>query len=227
MRPFEDEESALSSILFSWSKQYSACWIRFQTDVEKLSGIEAKWAEAYGTKLIDWKRADRKRKKLPTARALWFPVRGAPNKVECILMATEYALTAKDGPFSRENWRTTPPEASDFIMVRSPRGRGDYAWTWRIQKQPAGLLEKHLIALVKTGDAHGIARATRLMRSYPGFRGIRGQLSRMLKGAKKLWEASWKSDWPGEDPASLPMMIGYRKGRAKGTKALQAPKEEG
>jgi hypothetical protein len=135
-----------------------------------------------------------------------------PYEVECILLASMSALDAKDGPFSREKWHTSPPEVSDFVMIKEPRERRDYAWTWRIQNRQLGLLETHLTALVKSGDAKSISETTRhWVRFYPLFGGVRRQIRRMLNSGQKLWQACQGSTWPGQNSECLPAMVGFRK----------------
>ncbi len=212
MKHYDDITPALQGILRSWSTGDTLCWIGFRVEREKLEGIRSKWIENYGTNLSAEKRRWRREKGLPTAWGCSMPVLGYPDQVECVLLASRDALSAKDGPFSKEKWKTCPPEASDFVMVREPRERRDYAWTWRIKNRQLGLLDHHLVMLVKAGDAGAVAKTSyQWVRFYPLFGGIRRQIRRMYRGSSKLWMASKKSNWPGPDPEHLPAMIGFKK----------------
>lgn len=213
MRRYDDITPALQAILRSCSTGDTACWVSFFVDVEKVDGIDRKWREVYGTTLPAEARRRRKKNGLPTAWAACLPVLGNEYKRQLILLASgEVSKMGATTPWAREGWISRPPEASDFVMVKEPRERGDYAWTWRIQNRPLGLVEQHLAALVKSGDASAVAQYSHwLPRFYPLFGGVRRQLRRMLHGARKLWLATCKTNWPGPDPDHLPMMIGFRK----------------
>lgn len=211
MKIYDDITKAMQGILRSYSTGDTVCWVAFQTHQEKLDSIREKWLENYGTGLSAEKRRYRKKHGLPTAWGAALPVLGSPHKSECILLVSEEALSMKDGPFSREKWSSSPPEVSDFVMIKEPRDRRDYAWTWRLQNRTYGLLEQHLTALVKAGDAPGVYQDTNhWIRLYPMFGGVRRQLRRLLNGGRKLWMATQDSQWPGPDPDKLPMMVGFR-----------------
>lgn len=211
MRHFDDITPALQAVLRSWSTGDTACWVSFVVDEDKVAGIDAKWSDIYGTRLSAEKRRWRRSKNLPTAWAASLPVLGSPHKRQLVLMASADALRAGD-QWSREKWKHDPVEVSDFVLVREPRERGDYSWTWRIQVRQAALVEQHLISLVKSGDAAAAFEYSRYVcRFYPMFGGVRRQLRRMLRSASKLWVATSKTEWRGQDPETLPSMVGYRK----------------
>lgn len=210
MRRFDDITPGLQAVLRSWSTGDTGCWISFMVDESKVAGIDAKWSETYGTRLSAEKRRWRRSKNLPTAWAGSIPVLGAPHKRQLVLMASADGLHAGD-QWSRETWRQDPPEISDFVMLREPRERGDYSWTWRIQQRQVALVEQHLISLIKSGDADGAFEYSRyICRFYPMFGGVRRQLRRMLRSASKFWVATTKTEWHGLDPEALPAMVGYR-----------------
>jgi hypothetical protein len=212
MKTYDNITPALQAILRYWSSSGAVCWIGFHIDRDKLESVKNKWLEQYGTGLSAEKRRWRREKGLPRAWACAMPMLGLPHKVEVVLLASAEALTIQVGPFSREKWITRPPEASDFVMVKEARERGDSAWTWRIKNHQAGLLESHLVALVKSGNASDVAHASRHMtRIYPAFGGVRRQLRRILRSAAKLWGATTRSSWPGQNPDELPMMVGFKK----------------
>lgn len=213
MKNYDDVTLGLQGILRSWSTGDSACWVSFVTSIDKIESVDEKFTEAYGIRLSAEKRRWRKSNGLPTAWACSLPVLADPYKRQVVLLASKEALTVKEGPFAREKWITRFPEVSDFVIVKEPRDRGDSSWTWRIQARQAGLAEKHLIALVKGGNARKVGDyANYLVRFYPMFGGVRRQLRRMLIGSRKLWDATRKGqDWPGPDPDHLPMMVGYKK----------------
>jgi hypothetical protein len=219
MKIYEDITPALQGILRSISTGNTCCWISFQTHQDKLASVKEKWLENYGTGLSSDKRRYRKNHGLATAQGVALPVLGYPYKTECVLLASEEALLMKEGAFAREKWNKTPPEVSDFVMVKEPRERRDYAWTWRIQNRVYGLIEQHLTALVKSGDTAAVKKETEhWIRLYPMFGGVRRQLRRLFHGSRKLWVATQKSPWPGPDPDHLPAMIGF-KARGKGIKS--------
>lgn len=223
MRHFDDITPALQAILRSWSTGDTACWVSFVVPAEKLDGIDAKFTEVYGTRLSAEKRRWRRNKGLPTAWSASMPVLGNPYKREIILMASREAMSMQDTPWAREKWLTRPPEASDFVLVREPRDRGDYAWTWRIQDRAFGLVEQHLIGLVKAGDPQAFEYSRYLVRLYPLFGGVRRQLRRLIKSAAKLWVATRKTPWGGQDPEAIPAMVGFRKETADRRKRRSAP----
>jgi hypothetical protein len=209
MHIFDNLTEALKRILRAFMSGYTL-WVSFEVDASKVDGIREKWIETCGTNLPAWKRQDRKQKGLPNAWAAAAPVLGYPNKRQVILMATERALDFPDSDLGRQQWNRRLPEFSDFVMIHEARERGDYAWTWRIQNRVFGLLEKHLISLVKAGDRYAVASETRHMAAlYPMFGGVRRQLARLLKSSGKLWVATQPSPWPGLIAKDLPKMIGF------------------
>jgi hypothetical protein len=213
MKNYDDITPALSAILRSWApREGMRCWVGFRVEREGLPGIRAKWLEDFGTGLDGAKRRWRRRKKLPTAWACSLPVLGMPHQAECVLLATERALAMTCGPFSRQEWNTRPPIVSDFVMVKEPRDRRDYCWTWRIQDRVLHSVQRHLIALVTERDGAELAKVShQLIGLYPMFGGVRRQLRRTFRGAEALWNRSAKSSWPGPDPEHLPMMIGFKR----------------
>ena len=207
---YDNLTPALRDILLNFTRGY-ALWVSFEVDACKVEGIREKWIESCGTNLPAWKRQDRKQKGLPNAWAAAAPVLGYPNRRQVILMASDEVSSFPESQLGREKWNSRPPEFSDFVMVREARERGDYAWTWRIQDRVLGLLEKHLVSLVKAGDRSAVAIETRQMAElYPMFGGVRRQLARMLKSSGKLWAATQPSPWPGLSADKLPMMVGFR-----------------
>ncbi len=211
MKHYDDITPALQSILMHFTRGYPL-WVSFIAEAQKVNALGEKWAEAYGTRLPAWKRQDRKQKGLANAVAFSAPVLSHPGQRQVILMATEHALQMPEASvWRREKWETRLPEFSDFVIVHEPRERGDYAWTWRVQARTVGLLEKHLVAQIKAGNAYEVKRATeQWVRLYPMYGGVRRQVRRMMSGGAKLWTATMQSPWPGPDPKALPAMIGYR-----------------
>lgn len=211
MKIYDDLTPALQGILRSWATGDTHCWIAFRTEADKLDALRDKFIEAYGTKLGPEKRRWRRSQGLPTSWAAAAPVLGHPNAREIILLASREALDMTLGPFSREKWIQTPPEFSDFVITKEPRPRGDYSWTWRINRRTDHLIDEHLKQVVLAGRSRDVAAYThKLIRFYPMFGGIRRQLARKLKGAKKLWIAHGHAEWPGPNPVQLPAMVGFR-----------------
>ena len=208
MRIYENITPALTEILRSYRNGYTH-WVSFVIDKEKVPAIGEKWSESYGTLLPAWKRNDRKHKNLPLAVAYSGPVLSRPGMLEVILMAW---LPENAPVLWRENWRHDLPVFSEFIMVKEPNSTKKYVWTWKLQDQVLGGIEKHLIKLVKLGDSSAVRHeAEHMVALYPMFSGIRRQLRRLFRGCAKLWLATMKSPWPGPDPERLPAMVGFRK----------------
>ena len=211
MREYEDITSALRAVQRHWQSGYTL-WVSFTEGIDRVRPIGDRWAEELGTGLPAWKRQDRKQRNLANAVALCCPVFGSPGMREFMLMATPDALTMpKVSPWHRQNWVTSLPELSSFVMVREPRPRGDYTWTWRLQQHVEVGLARHLTRLVEQRERFEVIRHTNhAVALYPMFGGVRRQLKRILKNASKLWLAKVKSDWPGHDPEQLPAMIGFK-----------------
>lgn len=214
MREYEDITSALRAVQRNWQSGYT-CWVAFIVGAEKVPAIGERWAEELGTGLPAWKRQDRKQRNLANAVALSSPVLGRPGVREVMLMATPDALAMPAiSPWCRQQWLQRCPELSVFVMLREPRPRGDYAWTWRLQEQVAVGVARHFTRLVEAGDGFAVAKHTHhAVALYPMFGGVRRQLKRILKSACKLWTARNKGPWPGPDPDHLPAMIGFKAAR--------------
>lgn len=209
MKIYENITPALNAILRSHGNGYTN-WISFSVDQNKVLPIREKWAEAYGTLLPAWKRNDRKGKALPLAVAYAAPVLSLPGQREVILLS--WLPDSVPSAWQKENWRRDLPVFSDFVMVKEPNATGRYVWTWKLQDHAFGGIQKHLIALVKAGDAAAVKHATEhAVRLYPMFSGVRRQIRRMFLGSVKLWCATQKSPWPGPAPENLPAMIGFKK----------------
>lgn len=214
MREYEDITSALRAVQRNWQSGYT-CWVSFILGSDKVPAIGERWAEELGTGLPAWKRQDRKQRHLANAVALSSPVLGRPGVREVMLMATADALAMPEvSPWRRQKWLQRCPELSEFVMLREPRPRGDYAWTWRLQEHVAVGLARHFTRLVEEGDASAVAKHTHHAVSlYPMFGGVRRQLKRILHSARKLWTARTKGPWPGPNPDHLPAMIGFKPAR--------------
>lgn len=208
MKIYENITPALTEIRRSHGNGYTH-WVSFVIDKEKVPSIGKKWSETYGTLLPPWKRNDRKHKNLPLAVAYSAPVLSRPGMLEVILMAW---LPENASVLWRENWRHDLPVFSEFVLVKEPNATKNYVWTWRIQDRVLAGIEKHLIALVKSGDASAVRYETEhMIKLYPMFSGVRRQLRRMFRGAAKLWQATAKSQWPGPDSENLPAMVGFKR----------------
>ena len=219
MREYEDITSALRAVQRNWQSGYT-CWVAFIVGAEKVPAIGERWAEELGTGLPAWKRQDRKRRRLANAVALSSPVLGRPGVREIVLMATPDALTMPEvSPWPRQKWLQRCPELSAFVMLREPRPRGDYAWTWRLQEHVAVGIARHFTRLIKDSDGSAVAKHTHHAVSlYPMFGGVRRRLKRILHSARKLWVAQTKSTWPGPDPDHLPAMIGFKAAKVAATR---------
>lgn len=211
MRNYDDMTQAMNYVLRLWSKGDAACWVGFEYPVNRLDVLSEKWAESYGTRLSPERRRWRRVKGLPIAKAVSMPVLGEQG-AWAMLLGGEGANIFPEGPWGREKWLTRPPEIADlYVMVKEPRNRGDYAWTWKLQDRQIGLMSAHLTELVKSGDASAVRHYTnRVIGLHPMFGGVRRNIRRLFTSAKKLWTATWKTPWPGPDPDKLPAMVGFR-----------------
>ncbi|MDD3380893.1 MAG: hypothetical protein PHD68_06770 [Rugosibacter sp.] len=208
MRIYENITPALTEILRSYRNGYTH-WVSFFIDKEKVPAIGEKWSESYGTLLPPWKRNDRKHKNLPLAVAYAAPVLSRPGALEVILMAW---LPENAPVLWRENWRHDLPTYSEFVLVKEPNSTKKYVWTWKLQDRVLAGIEKHLIVLVKSGEASAVRHETEhMIKLYPMFSGVRRQIRRLFRSATKLWLATSKLPWLGPDPENLPAMIGFRK----------------
>jgi len=223
---YDNLTPALQSILLQWVNGYT-CWtITDPLTRAKADGVLVKWAEVYGTNLPAWKRQDRKGKGLPNAVALAAPVVGLPDRFQVFLMATEPALSVPEvSPFSREKWKTRCPELADYVIVREPRERGDYAWTWRLQEKVICGIEKRMFSIIGRLDAAQLqSETTQWVKFYSLFGGVRRQLRRILRSGEKLWTKKHRMVWLGPDPEKLPAMVGFRsQGGSAGTRPTTVP----
>jgi len=254
MKEYDDLTDVLRAVQRQWQADYTH-WVSFVVDVYKLQPIVERWRVDLGIDLPAWKRQDRKHRGLANAVAMAGPVIGAPHLRQVMLMATPAVANMPAGtPWHRQQWKTSLPTFSEYIMVHEPRLRGDYAWTWRLQQQFEVGLQRHFTALVHKGDASQIKYHTEhAVRFHPLFGGVRRQLIRLIKSACKLWDAKYNPrpkskpgpgssantqaaedqrkpkgrPWPGQDPDTLPAMIGFKAAKvAKPTgHSVFAPRE--
>ena len=198
-----------------WSRGYRHAVV-FDVRNEKLDGLAQKFAENYGTLLPAWKRHERKRRKLPNAWCCSMPKASYPNHSIIVLMAAFETLDnlASDSPWRREKWRPADlVEIGDYrIAPRDKRDRGDHADTIKLSKRTLDGLENYLRALASQGQFDKIVdEATRAVRFYALFGGVRRQLRRLIRGYAKLYQARLKKPWPGPDPEALPTIGKFRK----------------
>ncbi len=207
MKHCENLTAALDAILINWALRDYNHWTSFVLAAEREDEKGNELADLYGTRLPAWKRQDLKQKGLPTCSAISAPVLGSPGKREFILMATDKVRGAQQGSvWSRETWTDRSITFGSFVMVKEPRSRRDYAWTWRLQQGVYQGLSRHLINLVKSGNASVILAETQSwLRCYPMFGGVRRQFRRLIISASKLWIACHRSTWPGLNVDELPI----------------------
>lgn len=186
-------------------------WISFVTDVEKVGAKDVEWTAQYGTRLLSYQRQDRKQRGHPTAVATSVRVLGAPHSRELILMATPLALAAHPSShWQKQRWNQRPPECGDYFMVREPRTRRDYAWTWRLKQQELNKLSARMTTLVKAGNAAALRSELEVWtRVFIMHRGVRQQFARLLTSAQKLWHVCHHSQWPGIEPGALPFITKF------------------
>lgn len=206
--------AALNRVLLCYQRGYTL-WIRFQTDIEKVEAKANQWKGQFDTALLSYERQDKKERGIPTAVATSSRVLGNPYARELILMATPLALRMpQTSVWATQKWISRPPESGPFVMVHSPRDRGDYAWTWKLQEVELNRLSKRLTSLVKTRDALAVNVETEAwVKIFPMFRGVRSQFKRLLWSGEKLWTACNSSPWPGVPHDSLPIINRFHKER--------------
>ncbi|MFN3862051.1 MAG: hypothetical protein ACK4R2_11355 [Roseateles sp.] len=211
MKLIDDKTTALHHILQCRVRGYE-CWTSFTIDLEKLEAKRRQIEEQFGTRLPPWKRQDRKQMGLPTGVAVAVHVTGEPMKRQVVVLATDLALRAPAGsPWTRERWRQNPPEVDCFVMVKEPRVRGDFAWTWKLQERTYQRLAHLLTTAVKRGDAHEVDLHCRTwVRLFPMVRGVRRQMRGLIRSAEKLWTATQRREWPTLTSDLLPAQIGFR-----------------
>ena len=211
MKVHEDMTTALQHILHCWQRGYTSS-VSFEISVDRVDIKKLELADDYGTMLPPWKRQDRKEAGQPTAVANCVRIIGNPAKRLVILMATPLVAQAHpSSAWAREKWRERLLEVDCYVMVREPRPRGDYAWTWRLQESVYRRLSGELTATVKRGDPGAVAAVCqKWLKVFSLTGGVRRQLRRLFQSARKLWNASRPTPWPGPDPEHLPMQIGFR-----------------
>lgn len=182
---------------------------------EKLSALAEKFAEAYGTRLGKDRRHYRRKKGLANAHAiaaplpngqyLWFlvvtegigPVRQRENLLDALVNA------------GRITWN------SDYLLYEAKRPRehgGGTHWSWFLLPRRESEIADYMIHLVKTMPQElGFYIEQQMHR--PMHSGVRSQLTRILKSAKKLFEKTRPDrKWPSAHPGKpLPILNGFRK----------------
>jgi hypothetical protein len=211
MKHFEDLTQALDAILINWAQRGYNHWTSFVLAAKREREKGSELAELYETNLPGWKRQDLKQKGLPTCAAISAPVLGSPEKCEFILMATDKVRDApQNSVWARETWSDRCIEFGSFVMVKEPRPRGDYAWTWRVQQHIHDGIKRHLLNLVRSGNRSAVLAETQSwLRCYPMYGGVRRQFRRLILSASKLWMACHRSSWPGLEVNQLPFKIGF------------------
>lgn len=211
MREILNTTAALQQILRSYQRGYTF-WLAFVTESEKVPAKAVQWERDFGTRLLAYQKQDRKQRGLPTAVAFSTQVHGSPSKRELVLMATPLVQKAHpESPWSNQIWSAHLPQCGVYIMVRSPRRQGGYAWTWKLQESVRARLSARLTQLVKSKNALAIRTETESwVQIFSMFRGVRSQLIRAIKSAQKLWHACHRTSWPGVDPEALPFVSEFR-----------------
>ena len=227
MKIYSDLTQGLQATLLHTTRGYTLTTKSpILVDINKLSGITAKFIDQYGTNLPSWKRYQRKVKGLPNAVGVVIPVLGNPYQRQVILLCTPFdklhlkSLSEKN-PFLGEEWRYQI-RVGDFEIVSDKRDRGDQAMTWKLTK-PAYLgFESHLQNRSRNNDwPKLIQELNHAVRIYPMFGGIRRQLRRLIASYKKLYEHKFLKEWSGPDPENLPRMVGFRRDKSDSNKKQQ------
>lgn len=203
---YENATDGLRQVQAVWSKGCTG-WVGFPTSEDKLEALAEKWAEAFGTRLPGHARHVRTKRGLPNAYAYAHPLHG--GKIQVWLLRTAGFDASPNTPWSREKWISTPPiygaKDSQLVMVREPRARGDYAWTWRMTDRHLNAVGSFWRGSVLRGNADGLAfDVSRTVSALPMFGGVRRQLLKELSALERLWKKKWPNRaWPGAD---VPMM---------------------
>jgi hypothetical protein len=207
-----DFNEGLRRVLRAYSKHGYTLSVCFEADFTKVDSKAAQWAEQFGTNLLAYQKQDRRQRGLPTAVATCLPVLGLPHRRTLILMSTPHALRAPQAsPWSRERWSDSPPRCAPYELVHTPRDRGDYSWTWRLDAAEMQRISKRLIDLVKTKNAESIRLETAIwIKCFSMQRGVRSQFAKLFRSARKLWQACHGLPWPGVDPDHLPFISQFR-----------------
>lgn len=212
---YDNATTGLRYVLARWSAGCTG-WVGFPAYEGKLDALSEKWADSFGTRLPGHVRHARQKKGWPNAYACAHPLHGS-DRWQVWLLRTAGDDVSPITAWSREKWIPAPPSygraESQLVIVREPRPRRDYAWTWRLSDRHLNSIGSHWRSLVLHGDADTLAYAIgRATSSLPMFGGIRRQVSKELAALERLWRKKWPNRaWPG--PVSLPMMgrFGTRK----------------
>jgi hypothetical protein len=216
MKIYEHQTDALRAILMMWTQGYRYA-VTFETKNEKLDALSLKLSENYGTLLPAWKRYERKKKKLPNGWACAMPKASYPGQSIVVLMASFASLDHLDpaSPWRRERWQPADKvEIGDYrIAQNDKRDRRDHADTIKLTARTLSGLENYWRALASQGQFDKLAdEASRAVRFYTLFGGVRRQLRRLIRGYAKLYQARLKKPWPGPDPEALPSIGRFRSG---------------
>lgn len=193
-------------------------WVAFQIAEDKVKRKGAELDAELGTNMAPWMRQKRHQKGRPTAAAVCGPAVGRPGYAELIIMATDYARQVEgDSPWTRQKWiDQRPPEFGPFVMVREPNNQRKITWTWKLRDAEIEGRSRYLISLVKSRNAAGVRNECEAWPNlYPMTSGVRRQLCRVLSSSMRLWEATNGTPWPSIKPGQVPVLIGFRSGRAQ------------
>lgn len=196
MREFDNQTDGLRHLLRVWSMEAAAGaagWVGFPAKVEKLCGLDAKWAESFGTRLPSHVRHSRRKRGQPVAYAFSHPRAGLPGTYRWVwLLRSGGDLGPSHSDWNREAWETSPPELGDaetrLKIVKEPRPRGDWRWTWKLGQKHLNMIGSEWRDHVVAGRAQDLVFSVeRAAKGLPMFGGVRLQLAKELELQERRW----------------------------------------
>lgn len=220
MRIFENRTDGLRHLLRIWSRESGdAAWITFLTAREKLPALDAKWAETFGTHLPAHVRHARRQKGQPVAFALAHPEAGQPGKWRVWLIRTAGDLGPPQSPWRRENWNSARPhfgpQEIGMQIVREPRPRGDWAYTWKLTDKHINQIGQAWRAAVERGDGQELRFLFEsAVSGLPMFGGVRRQIVKEVERQARRWAHKWPNRACPISAAKVPRMGRFSPGQA-------------
>lgn len=182
---------------------------------EKLDALGEKFAESYGTRLSKDRRHYRRKKGLANAHGLAVPM--PSGGYLWFLVVTEGIGPVHERETLRDAWINAGRITwnGDYLLneVRRPSKHGGGThWSWFFLPARESEIANYMIHLVKSAP-HELGYFIDQQVRRPMHSGIRSQLTRILKSAKKLFEkAGSDRKWPSPHPDKpLPILDGFRK----------------
>lgn len=205
MKVYESTTDILRSITQQTSHGYT-CWVTFQVNEDKLTGLKKKFAETFGSEEPPHRRQARKHKNIPNAVVLAAPARALPGKFDVILLATPNARKQHaDSPWAKEAWRADPVHFSRFIQKRVESvGKNTMVMSWALDNAELATLAAYLDNLLKKDSGAYHKAVDTAIHANPMVNGVRKQMRKMLRG-HQAWCRSVGKPYPSKiNPDDLP-----------------------